>query len=171
MTETTNEPAGQLHPDYSDPDATPPPWSVIDGVLRDAGIYWLTTTRPTGRPHTTPVIAVWDGRSVWFCTGPDERKARNLGDRGPCTVTTGCNDYEAGTDVVVEGDAERVREPAELARFADALHAGYGDDWRFDTVADGVEHPAGGVAAVYRVRADVVFAFTRGPAAQVRYRP
>jgi hypothetical protein len=40
--------------------------------------FWLSTARPDGRPHVTPFIAVWLDEALWFCTGADELKAKNL---------------------------------------------------------------------------------------------
>ena len=41
-------------------------------------MYWLSTVRPDGRPHVTPLMSVWLEGALYFCTGPDERKAKNL---------------------------------------------------------------------------------------------
>jgi len=37
---------------------------------------------------------------LYFCTGPHERKARNLGQNPHCVLTTGCNTLKEGLDVV-----------------------------------------------------------------------
>ena len=47
--------------------------------------------RQDGRPHVTPLIAVWLEHALYFCTGPDERKARNLAWNSYYVVTTGSN--------------------------------------------------------------------------------
>jgi len=44
---------------FSEPDSTPTPWAAGIEQLREANTYWLSTVRPDGRPHVTPLIAVW----------------------------------------------------------------------------------------------------------------
>jgi hypothetical protein len=49
---------------FSHPDATPTPRAVgLEHVL-DADTFWLSTVRPDGRPHLTPLIAVWHGDAI-----------------------------------------------------------------------------------------------------------
>ena len=98
----SNVPSAELDTSYSSPDATPTDWSRAESVLTDAAIYWLSTVRVDGRPHVTPVIAVWHDGAVHFCTGPDEQKAQNLAMNSEVVVTTGKNEW-SGLDVVVEG--------------------------------------------------------------------
>ena len=98
---------------YSHPDAQPTPWSVGREQVISADTFWLTTVRPDGRPHVTPLIAVWHDDALWFCTGPDERKARNLASNPSCVLTTGASDF-GGLDVVLEGVAEPVTDDDEL---------------------------------------------------------
>jgi hypothetical protein len=104
---------------------------------------------------------VWLDGSLFFCTGPDERKARNL-DRNPhCAVTTGCNSLSEGLDVVVEGDAVRVSADTRLRRIADEYVSKYGEDWRF-TVGEGMFLQGSVSALVYEVRPKKVLGFARG---------
>ena len=74
----TREPAALLDQRYSDPSASATPWSEGRDRLARAEIYWLTTIRPEGRPHVTPLVGVWFEDALFFCTGEDEQKARNL---------------------------------------------------------------------------------------------
>jgi hypothetical protein len=39
---------------------------------------------------------------VWFSTGANEQKALNLGGNPQVVLTTGCNGWDDGLDVVVE---------------------------------------------------------------------
>lgn len=59
-------PTAELDPQFSSPDATPTPWAVARGHLEKAEIYWLSTVRPDGRPHVTPVVAVWLDGALYF---------------------------------------------------------------------------------------------------------
>jgi hypothetical protein len=52
-----------------------------------------------------PLIAVWLDGALHFCTGPSERKAKNLVHNAHCILTTGCNARDEGLDVAVEGNA------------------------------------------------------------------
>ena len=77
---------------------------------------WLTTVNEDGSPHVTPVGALWLEGTFWFQTGARTLKARNV-ERDPrCSVATSIR----GADVVVEGNAERVTDPAEVARATQA---------------------------------------------------
>jgi general stress protein 26 len=101
---------------FSDPGATATPWAQARGVLDKAGVFWLSTVRPDGRPHVTPLVAVWVDGSLYFCTGPDEVKAKNLARNARCILTTGCNAFRKGLDVVVEGEVGVVTDEALLRR-------------------------------------------------------
>src|SRR6476620_2085983 len=100
MTEHT--PTTDLHPGYSDPKATPTPWADAVAQLEQAEIFWLSTVRPDGRPHVTPLIALWLDDALHFCTGTDERKAQNIAQNANVIMATGRNSmHEDGLDVVV----------------------------------------------------------------------
>jgi len=146
-------------------------WAKGRGTLQDAQVYWLTTIRPEGRPHVTPLLGVWLDSALYFCTGPNERKAKNLAQNAHCVLTTGCNTLD-GLDVVVEGDAAKVSEPAELASVADTYESKYG---RHFTEPEGTWFGLGdairrGEALVYRVAPSTVFGFGKGtPYSQTRW--
>lgn len=157
------EPFAELDPDYSEAGATACPWSVARKLLTGAEVYWLSTVRPDGRPHVTPLIGVWADGALHFATGAEERKARNLA-AGPEVVLmtgTGDNSMSKGLDVVIEGRAERVTDEAPLNRLAAAWEAKYGPQWHFD-VRDGTFVNGGRAALVFRVRPRKAFGFGRG---------
>jgi general stress protein 26 len=164
-----SEPIAALDARYGAPDARPTPWAQTLGVIRDAELFWLSTVRADGRPHVTPLPAVWRDSALHFCTGAGEQKAVNLAHDAHCALTTGTNRWKSGLDVVVEGLAERVTDEHGLQRLADAWEADYDGDWHFD-VADGAFVGAGGVALVFAVRPTKVLAFAKGDFAQTRYR-
>jgi len=161
-------PRGVLDGRYSAPDATATDWAEARERLRDAELYWVTTIRPDGRPHITPLIAVWLDGALHLCTGPHEQKARNLAANPRCALTTGTNTLGDGYDVVVEGTAVRVGDDADLARIAAAYVAKYGEDWRF-TARDGHLHGAGGPAVVYRVAPATAYGFGKTVPSQTRW--
>ena len=164
------EPVTHLDQRYSSDEATPAPWSIATEQLENAELYWLSSVRPDGRPHVTPLVTVWLNDALCFCTGEHERKALNLKTNPHCAITTGCNALSEGFDVVVEGDAVVVTDDVQLQRVAEAYLAKYGSDWRF-TVHDGAFVGDGGnIAQVYVVRPTTVFGFGKGTFSQTRWR-
>ena len=99
---------GQIDDRFSNPGAAAPSWASVEALLEGAELYWLTTVRADGRPHVTPLVGVWSDGSFAFCTGVGEQKHVNLQHSPLVTVTTGSNAWKSGTDVVVEGTAQRV---------------------------------------------------------------
>ncbi|MEV5048614.1 pyridoxamine 5'-phosphate oxidase family protein [Streptomyces griseoincarnatus] len=158
MTDVPDTPAGRLDPRYSDPTAGAPPWTEVERLIAEAELFWISTVRPDGRPHVTPLPAVWSSGALHFCTGPEERKARNLAENPHAVFTTGVNTWARGYDVVVEGRAERVRDDARLRGLAALWEEKYGDFWHFD-VRDGHFHHGAGRALVFSVAPHTVFGF------------
>ncbi len=150
---------------FSEPDSTPTPWAAGLEQLHAADTFWLSTVRPDGRPHVTPLIAVWHAGALWFATGPEERKARNLAENPSCVLTTGRSDLvEGALDVVLEGRAEQVTDDAELEPVAAAFAVKYGSGpWDF-AARDGafIDRGSGGRAIVFRVRPVRGLGFRKG---------
>ena len=162
-------PHAELDPRFSEPGATPTSWDDVQRVLDGAELFWISTVRRDGRPHVTPVPAVWHEDALHFCTGPAEQKAVNLREHESCALTTGVNLWHSGLDVVVEGAARQVTDEDRLRALASAWASKYHGDWNFE-VADGAFVGEGGRALVYEVVASKVLAFSKGPFAQTRYR-
>ena len=163
----SKEPTAELHPQFSSDGAVPTPWVEARALLEKASIYWLTTVRPDGRPHITPLFAVWLDGSLYFCTGPSERKANNLAGNTHCALTTGCNVLD-GIDLVLEGDAVQTSDEARLLLIAGVFASKYG--WNYE-VRDGAFYGEGGRAEVYEVAPVTAFAFGKGAVfSQTRYR-
>jgi Pyridoxamine 5'-phosphate oxidase len=160
----SREPVTTVDPHFSSEGASPLAWRDARKRLSDAEVFWVSTVRPDGRPHVTPLIAVWLDDALYFTTGESERKARNLARNTHCILTTGCNALGEGLDLVVEGDARRITDDTHLRRVADAYEAKYGRDWRF-TVKDGAFHHQGvhdgAVALVYEVTPRKALGFFR----------
>ncbi len=164
------EPETELDQRFSNPGATATRWAAGRERIEAAELFWISTVRPDGRPHVTPLIAVWLDGAACFCTGAEERKARNLAENPRCVLTTGCNLLGEGLDVVIEGEAVRVDEDAELARIADAYERKYGSDWHFDVGDGAFHHGDGGEALVFEVAPTTVFGFGKGEYSQTRWR-
>lgn len=164
------EPITKLDSRFSDENATATPWAQARDELERAETYWLSTVRADGRPHVTTLLAVWQDEAIYFCTGAEEQKARNLEYNRNCALTTGASALREGLDVVVEGVAERVTDPGTLKRLADAWVAKYGKEWHFG-VGDGVfTHPEGGEALVFEVAPAKVLGFRKGEYSQTTWR-
>lgn len=139
-------------------------WAEAQRRLRAAEIFWVTTVRPDGRPHVTPVIAAWHEGALYFSTGPGEQKARNLAHDGRCALVTGGNALARGFDIVVEGTAEPVRDPAVLEEVIAAYESKYGPhltspEGTFHGLGDAVR---GGGATVFAVVPATAYGFGRG---------
>ncbi len=162
-------PTPELHSGFSDPDATPTPWEVVARTIESAELFWISTVRADGRPHVTPLPAVWHDGALYFCTGADEQKAVNLRAGNAVALTTGDNRWKAGLDVVVEGRAERVTDDALLRVLAAMWDATYHGDWRYEARGGAFHHDVG-VALVFEVRPTKVLSFAKGDFAQTRFR-
>jgi hypothetical protein len=163
------EPATELSP-FSSPGATATAWAQGRRHLEGAELYWLSTVRPEGRPHVTPLLGVWLDGGLYFCTGPDERKAKNLAENPHCILTTGCNTLQ-GFDVVLEGRAVPVGNPVERQRLADTFETKYGAHFGPEGTWDGLgDAIRSGDALSFRVTPSITFGFGKGsPFSQTRW--
>lgn len=165
------EPTPEQDIRFGEPTAPPTPWADVRRVLETAELFWISTVRRDGRPHVTPLPAVWHDGRLHFCTSPGEQKAVNLSGEPRVALTTGNNVWNQGLDVVVEGVAERFIDETTLADLAGRWRHKYDSHWDF-TVADGMfHHDDGGAAAVYAVAPAKILAFSKRPHAQTRFRP
>jgi PPOX class probable F420-dependent enzyme len=164
-------PKTELDARFSDPGAEPTPWQQTVAALEAAEIFWITTVRADGRPHVTPLVAVWLDDALHFCTGPGEQKARNLRANPHVVLTTGDNRWDAGVDVMVEGEARQVTDAAALDRLAEAWTRKWDGRWRFQAGDGAFQHAdEEGVALVYAVRPTKVLAFGKGAFSHTRHR-
>lgn len=168
---THTEPQTELDARYSSPEATATPWAEATKQLEMAEVFWLSTVRPDNRPHVTPLIGVWLDGALHFCTGAHERKAKNLDQNPHVILTTGSSSMADGLDLVLEGDAVRVRDDAALQRIAQAYEAKYGPDWHFNVQDGTFNGQEGNVAVVFAVAPTMAFGFGKGTTfSQTRWR-
>jgi uncharacterized pyridoxamine 5'-phosphate oxidase family protein len=157
--------------DFSSDGAVPTAWTQGREVLEDAELYWVSTVRPDGRPHVTPLLGVWLDGAMYFCTGSNERKAKNLTQNSHCILSTGCNKLD-GLDLVVEGEVAKVGDETELRSVAGVYEAKYGAHF---TAPEGTWFGLGdsirsGEVLLYRVTPATVFGFGKGgPFSQTRW--
>jgi nitroimidazol reductase NimA-like FMN-containing flavoprotein (pyridoxamine 5'-phosphate oxidase superfamily) len=153
----------------------PTSWDDTRSAIESAELFWVTTVRPDGRPHVTPLVAVWVADALYFCFGEDEQKAVNLPHNQHVILTTGRNDWNEGIDVVVEGEAVRVVSREELERAAEVWrHKWDGDSWDYAVGTDSFHHRDGDKVLeekvlVFRVTPKKVFAFSKGQFSQTRH--
>jgi|SRR5579863_2277073 len=131
-----NEPVTKIDLRFSDPDAVATPWEETRRVLETAELFWLSTVRADGHPHVTPVVAVWQDGAIHFSTADTEQKAVNLRGNPHAILTTGCNTWNEGLDVVIEGDAVRITDQDALERLAKAWATKWDGRWHY-LVRDG----------------------------------
>ncbi|HEY8115495.1 MAG TPA: pyridoxamine 5'-phosphate oxidase family protein, partial [Actinomycetota bacterium] len=65
----TGDPIVELDADFSAEDGRTTPWATALELLEKAEVFWLSTVRADGRPHVTPLVAVWLDGALYFCTG------------------------------------------------------------------------------------------------------
>jgi general stress protein 26 len=162
-------PVTALDERFSEPDAVATGWDATRHLLESAELFWITTVRADGRPHVTPLVAVWLDGAIHFATGAAEQKAVNLAGNPHVILTTGCNNWDGGTDVVIEGDAERVTDDDQLKRLADAWATKWDGRWRYEA-RGGVFHHEPGTAHVFAVAPTKILAFGKGTFSHTRHR-
>jgi PPOX class probable F420-dependent enzyme len=87
----------------------------------DRHTCWLATINADGSPHVTGIGAMWADGAFWFETGEQTRKGRNVARDPRCTLSLAAREF----DLVVEGDARRVTDPAVVAAMAQR----WAEDW------------------------------------------
>ena len=64
------QPVTELDTRFSDHDAVATGWEQTRIALEEAELFWISTVRADGRPHVTPLVAVWLDDAIHFATGP-----------------------------------------------------------------------------------------------------
>jgi len=171
-------PATELDARFSTPGSPAVSWDETVHLLETAELFWISTVRADGRPHLTPLVALWLDEAIHFGTGADEQKARNIAANPHVLLATGCNQWDRGVDIVVEGDAVRTTDETTLQRLADAWRTKWDGQWQYEvhdgclrrvTSAAGGAAGEGGDALVFSVRPVKVLAFGKGTFTQTRH--
>jgi PPOX class probable F420-dependent enzyme len=109
-------------------------WSWATERLERARNYWVSTTRPDGRPHAMPVWGLWHEDAFYFSSAPSSRKARNLVANSAVVVH-----LESGDEVVVvEGRAEQATDEELLGRLSEDYTRKYGYEVTFTAEGRGL---------------------------------
>lgn len=109
------------------------PWSWALKRLRDSHGYWLSTVWPDGRPHLTPVWAVWHDAALWFSSSLRARKIRNI--RAGSAVSVATDD--ALNPVVIEGTARVMKDSTSLRTFLTIMNDKYATGYTIDFLDPG----------------------------------
>ena len=133
-------PDTELDTRFSDTGAVATGWEETRRALEQAELSWISTVRADGRPHVTPLVAVWLEDAIHFATGPDEQKAVNLRSNRHVILTTGCSQWERGLDIVVEGHAVLVTDEGLLRRLAEAWARKWDGRWRYEVHGNASRH-------------------------------
>ena len=80
----------------------------------DRHTWWLATINPNGSPHVTGIGGLWVDGELWFETGGETRKGRNIARDPRCTASIATTEF----DLVIEGTARRVTDPEAVAAMA-----------------------------------------------------
>lgn len=151
------------------------PWSRPRDILA-AGpqgpeiTFFLGTSRPDGRPHAAGIGAIWFDGDLYFTSGPETQKSRNLATKPACTISVRL----AGIDLVFEGEATRATERSTLEQAAAVYRAG---GWPAEVEGDAFTAPFSAPSAgpppwhLYRVTFHTVFGVaTAEPYGATRWR-
>lgn len=58
---SAQQPQAKLDSRFSSPGAEATPWPRAEENLQQAGVFWISTVRPDGRPHVTPLAMFGSG--------------------------------------------------------------------------------------------------------------
>jgi general stress protein 26 len=164
-------PVTEIDARFSDPDAVATEWADAQRALETAELFWICTVRRDGRPHVTPLVAVYRDGRVYFCTGATEQKFHNLSANAQVILMTGANSWDSGLDVVVEGEAVRETDDELLRELAEAWTRKWDGRWQFGVGDGAFQHrEGGGSALVFSVAPAKVLAFAKGDFSHTRHR-
>ncbi|HEY6737791.1 MAG TPA: pyridoxamine 5'-phosphate oxidase family protein [Actinopolymorphaceae bacterium] len=139
-------------------EATSLEWPDVERRLSKGGWFWLATVRPDGAPHVMPVFAVWSESGLFVASKRSARKSRDLDADGRRVVSAEVD----GAHLVVEGEADRVRDPEMLGRASAAFLDTYG--WPTTVAGDELDAEFGAPTSggppyrIYRIAPTTIFA-------------
>ena len=105
-------------------------WKWAENQLKKSRQYWIATTRPDARPHVMVVWALWMDGVLYFSTGKESRKAKNLAANPNCTMCT----ENAAKAVILEGVVETERNVERIREFVKRYEKKY--DWKLGEMGE-----------------------------------
>ncbi|MBI4483756.1 MAG: pyridoxamine 5'-phosphate oxidase family protein [Acidobacteria bacterium] len=118
-------------------------WEWAEQRLKKSHNYWVATMRPDGRPHVMVVWGLWLDGALYFSTGRQSRKARNLEANSNCVICT----ERADQAVIMEGVAREVPERAIRRKFLTLYERKY--KWDMSSFEDDILSLKEPIYAVY----------------------
>ncbi|MHB8087089.1 MAG: pyridoxamine 5'-phosphate oxidase family protein [Anaerolineaceae bacterium] len=116
----------------------PLPWSrpqdLFAGVIFFGRPAFLGTVGADGHPRSAAIAALWLEGDVYFTSGEKSRKSRNLAENPACTISASL----ATIDMVLEGEAIKVTDPATLEKLAARCREG---GWPVQVEGDAITAP------------------------------
>jgi hypothetical protein len=100
------------------------PWPWALERLEKSHNYWISTTRPDGRPHLMLVWGIWWNDAFWFSTGSRTRKAKNIAADPHVVIGT----EKADEAVILEGIAEEINDRSVWKQLVEIYNRKYGGD-------------------------------------------
>lgn len=87
-------------------------------ILAHTNDMTIATIRPDGWPQATTVSFVSDGLAIFFVTGAQAQKAKNIAKNGKVSLTVDrpYKNWDEITGLSLGGTAERVTDEAEIAK-------------------------------------------------------
>ncbi len=137
------------------------PWSYVQERLREAQNYWISTSNAKGKPHATPVWAVWRDDVLYFDGGPDTRRGRDMAVNPFIAVH-----LEDGSRVVIlEGMVrELTRPPLDLREYLAKEYARKYSGMGYEPTPETWEN-----GGLYAFRPNLVLAWTEFPKDTTRW--
>jgi hypothetical protein len=134
------------------------PWSHVQQRMSDSLNYWISTTRPSGRPHVTPIWGMWLDDTLYFDGSPETTRGRNIASNPAIAVH-----LESADDVVImEGNAYEMKEPSLELR--ERLAAAYSVKYVASGYEPGPETWAQGGLYIFHARKVLAWtSFTQDP--------
>ena len=133
-------------------------------------VHWLATTRPDGRPHLIPFGAAYSDGCFYIVSGAGTRKSKDLAANPRCSIGFAAK----GVHVVLEGEARKVTDEAQLKRIAEVYAStGWAPTVRENAFWHEYSAPSAGPPPwdVYEFRPQTVFGFAAGdPPGATRWR-
>jgi hypothetical protein len=103
---------------------------------------------------------------LYGCPRTEGRQPASQHARGP---DDWLQHWEAGLDVVIEGEAVQVADDLRLQRLAAAWATKWDGRWQYEARAGSFHHPDGGAALVFSVTPTKILAFAKGRFSHTRY--
>lgn len=106
-------------------------WRAVTARLGREMTVWLTTVRDDGRPHLVPVWFVWLDGKLYFATGSETQKFKNLHHNQQVALAL----PDTARVLIIEGEAH-ASDRATTETMAEYFYNKYEWDFRYDESMD-----------------------------------